>query len=225
MLKAVVFDLDDTLFPEYEFVWSGFQAVSDWVATKYASTGFFEVAWQFFQQGNRNNIFNLALEKLRVEYETDVIQELVQIYRQHKPTISLYEDAKWAIAYFKNYQIGMITDGYLLTQQNKVEALGIEPSFDAIIYSDAYGRENWKPSPLPYKKIMNLLECSGKECVYIADNPSKDFVTANTLDWMTVQICRVHGEYSKILSKKSHEAKFKIKSLLELKNIIPINAI
>lgn len=221
MLKAIVFDLDDTLFPEHEFVWSGFQAVSSWVATKYAVTGFFEVAWQFFEQGKRQNIFNLALEKLRVQYDSGVIQELIQVYRQHKPTISLYEDAKSAIAYFKhNYQLGIITDGYLTTQRNKVAALGIESSFEAIIYSDLYGRENWKPSPIPYQKIMELLVCLGSECLYVADNPSKDFVTANKLNWMTVQICRERGEYSKIISKDSYLANFKIHSLLELKDLI-----
>jgi putative hydrolase of the HAD superfamily len=222
MIKAVIFDLDDTLFPEHEFVLSGFQAVSSWVATQYSILGFFEVAWQLFKEGKRNRIFNFTLEKLRVEYEPWMIQELVHIYRQHKPMISLHEDAKWAINHFKNQdkQLGIITDGYLTTQQNKVEALGIEPDFDAIIYSDLYGRENWKPSPVPYNKIMRSIRCQGKECVYVADNPHKDFVTAKSLNWRTVQICREGGEYSKITPEKSHDANFKIKSLLELKNIL-----
>jgi putative hydrolase of the HAD superfamily len=107
-----------------------------------------------------------------------------------------------------------------VTQQNKVKALGIEASFNAIVYSDLYGRDSWKPSPVPYNQIMQLLSCKGKECVYVADNPQKDFITAKNLGWLTVQICREGGEYAKIIPEKSHEANFKIKSLLELKHII-----
>lgn len=221
MIEVLVFDLDDTLFPEHQFVLSGFQVVSNWVATKYSISGFFEVAWQLFKEGIRNQIFNLTLEKLRVEYESCMIQELVQIYRQHQPIISLHEDARWAINYFrKSKQLGMITDGYLLAQQNKVKALEIEASFDVIIYSDLYGRENWKPSSVPYQKIMQSLRCRGKECVYVADNPRKDFVTAKILDWMTVQICREGGEYSHVTTDTSHAADMKISSLTELKDII-----
>jgi putative hydrolase of the HAD superfamily len=67
---------------------------------------------------------------------------------------------------------------------------------------------------------MQLLSCKGKECVYVADNPLKDFITANKLGWMTVQICREGGEYAKIIPEKSHEANFQIKSLLELANLL-----
>jgi len=221
MIEVLVFDLDDTLFPEHEFVLSGFQSVSNWLETKYCLSGFFDVAWHFFMEGKRNNVFNLTLEKLRFDYELSLIQELLHIYRQHPPKISLHQDAKWAINYFKNsYQMGIITDGYLVTQQNKIKALEIEPSFDAIVYSDLYGRDSWKPSPVSYNQIMQLLGCKGKECVYVADNPQKDFVTANKLGWLTVQICREGGEYAKIIPQENYKAQFKIKTLVELKDIL-----
>lgn len=221
MIEVIVFDLDDTLFPEHEFVESGFQAVSNWLQAEYSLPGFFEVAWHFFREGKRNNVFNLTLEELGFEYERSLIQELLQIYRKHKPIISLHEDAKWAITYFKKYyKLGIITDGYLLTQQNKVEVLKIEPSFDAIVYSDLYGRENWKPSLVPYQKVMSILGCQGNKCVYVADNPDKDFITAKKLGWLTVQICRVGGEYAKIIPKDSYDANFEINSLFDLKKII-----
>lgn len=221
MIKVLVFDLDDTLFPEHEFVLSGFQVVSNWVATRYCISGFFEVAWQLFKEGKRNQIFNLTLEKLRIEYEPCIVQELVQIYRQHKPIISLHEDAKWAINHFKKCkQLCLITDGYLNTQQNKVNALGIEANFNAIVYSDLYGQENWKPSPVSYLKVMELTRCQGAECIYVGDNPRKDFVTANNLGWITVRICREGGEYSSVTAETGYDAYHTILSLIELKTIL-----
>jgi putative hydrolase of the HAD superfamily len=221
MRQVLVFDLDDTLFPEHEFVKSGFQAASNWILRQYSVSNFFEVAWNFFEEGKRGKIFNLTLEQLGVEYETQMIQEILQVYREHKPTLSLHYDARWVINYFQqDKQLGLITDGYLTTQRNKVDALGIEANFDAIVYSDLYGRENWKPSRLPYEQIMRSLGCSGKECVYIGDNPHKDFVTAKTLDWMTIQICRTDGEYANVKKDTEYEADIKISSLYELEKIL-----
>jgi len=221
MIKAIVFDLDDTLYPEHKFVLSGFQAVNEWVSHYYNTPGFFELAKRFFEEGHRGNIFNLTLDSLGIKYDFNVIQKLLQVYREHKPSISLHEDVKWAIYYFRqSKQLGIITDGYFTTQKNKVVSLGIEEYFDVIVYSDQYGKECWKPSPFPYLKIMEELGRQGNECMYVGDNPCKDFVTAKVLGWSTVQICRERGEYYSITVTKSYEADFRIPDLYYLKEII-----
>ena len=217
MIKVIVFDLDDTLFPEREFVRSGFQAVGHWMLKKYSVTGFFAAAWSLFEQGKRGQIFNLSLEQLGVEYEPLIIQQLLQVYREHQPKLSLHRDARWAIDYFRgSKQLGIITDGYLTTQRNKVAALEIENNFDIIIYSDLYGRENWKPSPVPYLKVMDFIGGRGSECLYVGDNPHKDFVTAKKLGWITIRICRQDGEYSSVTVEAEYEADLTIFSLTEL---------
>jgi putative hydrolase of the HAD superfamily len=53
MIKIIVFDVDDTLFPEREFLRSRFQAVGEWILNKYAVAGLFEIAWKFFVPVNR----------------------------------------------------------------------------------------------------------------------------------------------------------------------------
>ena len=74
MIKIIVFDVDDTVFPDREFVRSGFQAVGEWILNKYAVPGFFEVAWKFFAQGNRGKIFNLVLAEMGIEDDPQIIQ-------------------------------------------------------------------------------------------------------------------------------------------------------
>lgn len=221
MIKAVVFDLDDTLYPEQQFVLSGFRAINEWLADRYEETGFFEIAARHFIAGIRDNIFDLALEQLGMNKDKKFVQQLVQIYREHKPSLKLHDDAAWALEYYgASKKLGLITDGYLVVQQNKVEALGIARIFDAICYSDQYGRECWKPSPVPYRKIMDDLSCDGEECVYIADNPAKDFVTARALGWVTVQICRLGGEYVHIAPVPGYEPHYRVSSLYDLSNLI-----
>lgn len=219
-IQVLVFDLDDTLFPEREFVWSGFRAVGDWMFKQQGLSGFFETAWQLFTQGKRGLIFNQALEHLGIKPEPELIQTLVQVYRDHKPTIALHKDAEWALNYFQSQkQLGLITNGFLETQQNKVRALGIEPRFDRIVYCDSYGFENWKPSSIPYQKMMEFVKYDAKEFMYVGDHPYKDFIAAKKLGWTTVRICRDDGEYARMTAESSYEADFRITSLYELKDI------
>ena len=62
MIKIVVFDLDDTLFSEHDFVQSGFVTVNNWLHTRYTIKGFFEIAWHLFNEGKREKIFNFCAE-------------------------------------------------------------------------------------------------------------------------------------------------------------------
>ncbi|HEY9661155.1 MAG TPA: HAD family hydrolase [Allocoleopsis sp.] len=221
MLKVLVFDLDDTLFPEHQFVLSGFQAVSEWLYHQYGITNFFETAWKLFQTGQRVKIFNQALDDLCIAHEPEFIQDLVSIYRQHQPKISLHEDARWVFDYFKtDKKFGLITNGGLITQQNKVEVLGIASRFSSIIYCGEFASEYWKPSPYPYLKMMESTGCDGSEHVYVGDHPGKDFIAAKTLGWTTVRICRPDGEFSQLTTDDAHDAHFKITSLYELDQII-----
>lgn len=221
MTDVVVFDLDDTLFPEYRFVLSGFNAVGEWVADKYFTYDFYLAAKKVFEQGHRGNIFNMALDKLGIEYDSVLINEMLTVYREHIPDISTYEDANWAISFYRQKKrLGIITDGYFITQRNKVRSLGIELSFDVIVYSDELGRDCWKPSKVPYMKLMDMLGAKGDECIYIADNPNKDFITAKSLGWRTVQICRPEGEYSGVTCEQTHQADCIVSSLYQLREII-----
>jgi putative hydrolase of the HAD superfamily len=120
-------------------------------------------------------------------------------------------------------KLGIITDGYLTTQEKKVEALKLKERFNSIILSDLFGRTNWKPSPIPYIKSSLELNCPHNECVYIGDNLTKDFITAKKLGWKTVHIKRSDGIYSNTLVSKEFGAHYEIRDLRELQNILELN--
>ena len=220
--RVLVFDLDDTLYPECDYVRSGFEAVDRWLRDQHGVTGFNEVAVAHFQAGRRGNIFDLSLEQLGMAREPALISRLVTVYREHKPAIRLHEDAAWALDHFRpRMKLGVITDGQLVTQQRKVAALGIEPKVDRIIYSDAFGRENWKPSTVPYCKLIEAMGCNHAECVYVADNVEKDFLAARRLGWRTIQIRRPNGEYCSRQASSDYQAEEQIASLRELMDLLP----
>lgn len=219
-IKSLVFDLDDTLYCETDFVLSGFKAVDQWLCQRYHFYGFYSCAHHLFNMGERKFIFNKSLELLNVTFNQNEILELVEVYRSHDPVIQLFDDAKWVLDSI-NYttKLGLITDGYLMTQKNKVKALNIEERFHTIIYSDSFGRDNWKPSIVPYQNASIGLQCLHNECVYIGDNLSKDFITAKKLGWKTVHINRLDGIYSNSKVDPDYQAHYQINNLRELLGI------
>src|SRR5687767_769940 len=92
---VLVFDLDDTLYPECDYVRSGFAAVDRWLREHRGVTGFSEIANAHFRGGRRGNIFDLSLEELGLPRDPALVSRLVTVYREHKPSIRLHEDAEW----------------------------------------------------------------------------------------------------------------------------------
>jgi putative hydrolase of the HAD superfamily len=221
MRRCLVFDLDDTLFPENAFVDSGFRAVGAWLSDRLGIGGFADAALKLHAAGIRGTVFDRTLEHLGVAPDPKLIADLVAVYRGHWPKICLHPDAAWALNYFRSLAwLGLLTDGPAATQRNKVAALGIGSRFDVLVYSDDHGRAHWKPDHLPYQKLMEATRCEGPNCVYVGDNPWKDFAGARELGWQTVQVCRADGLYSGAAVEAHLQAHHRLGSLLELPSVL-----
>ena len=221
MRPCLVFDLDDTLYAEHQYVLSGFKAVDQYLANYHKTVGFLEAANKVFMKGERGNIFDQTLQFLGVPYTNKFILELVDIYREHKPEIRLFNDARWALDYFSaRVKTGLITDGYLNVQRKKIESLGIAKQLESIIISDSFGREFWKPHEKPYLALQADLQVAPEECIYVGDNVAKDFITAKRLGWQTICIKRRSGEYKALQASEAHSADINITSLRQLPNVL-----
>ncbi|WP_058301204.1 HAD family hydrolase [Gorillibacterium timonense] len=219
-IDAVIFDLDDTLISEREYAMSGFRAVGEWLKGRTGTERFFETAVAFYHSSDKSRIFNRSLDVLGVPYDDGVIADCVACYREHRPDIQLLPDAEWALSRLEGrVKLGLITDGYLETQERKVQALSLRDRMEAVILTDLFGRDNWKPSPVPYEAVSHMLQAPHSRCLYIGDNPAKDFITANRLGWMTVHIDRGEGVYSGSRYTPDHEAHYRIARLQELRDI------
>lgn len=220
MIKLVIFDLDDTLYNEIDFVYSGFMNVSIILSKKYGiSTDLlFKDMVDILNSQGRGKIFDQICEKYRLE---ENIEDLVKIYRYNNPKILLYDDAYEVLNRFKSkYKLGLITDGHRGAQWNKIKALDIEKYMDKIIVTDDYGKDYWKPSIKPFEIILEYFNMKPGESVYIGDNPNKDFLPCKELGINSIRIIRPIGDHMKTFLDEKHEADYNIKSLLELENIL-----
>jgi putative hydrolase of the HAD superfamily len=223
-MKAVLFDLDNTVYPEMEFVESGFRAVARYLSTRcrFDEESLFAQMIDILQDVGRGKIFDNLLYNLGL-YHEEKVNVLVYIYRSHKPTISLYEDSLPTLMHLKDHgiRLGILSDGMSSTQRNKIASLGLENIFDAIVCTDELGKEFWKPSIVPYKVALDLLEVSPSEAAYVGNDPAKDFVGANSLNMLTIQVTRdSHRDYTPNGIPESARANFIVRRLEEVLPII-----
>lgn len=174
--KVVVFDLDDTLIYEINFLKSAYKEISEFIDPDITNSLYNNmILW--YKEGK--NVF----EELLLIYPLILKDELLTIYRNHFPSLELNEGVIEVLNYCKEkaFFLGLISDGRSSTQRNKLEATGIIDFFDKIIISEEFGSE--KPTLDNYEIFF---EFEADEYFYIADNPKKDFISPNRLGWRTV---------------------------------------
>lgn len=222
-MPAVIFDLDDTLYPERSYVLSGFRAVAGWCHERFGvpvAEGFAELR-HLSEHGATGRVFDSWLE-LHGLLDPDTVCEMVQVYREHRPDISLYPGIKELLLRTKKWcRVGLLSDGYLEVQRKKLDALAIEPLFDAVVFSDELGRDAWKPSIAPFEMILERLGVRGADAVYVGDNPAKDFIGARRAGLKTVQLAIPYGVYAgRLPPTPEHSADETISSLERLESTL-----
>ena len=225
MKKAVIFDLDDTLISEDEYIRSGYRAVSAFLKDMY---GWDErmTARQLYDLylEDPKKVFNRLLESHDIRYKDNEITELVEVYREHVPDVHFYPDVKPALRTLKDkgVRLGLLSDGYAVTQRQKLTVLRANGRkiFDKIIITDELGRDYWKPDPRPFIMMKEAFMVNWEDMVYVGDNPEKDFFIGRDLPIMTVRIMRENSVYSDRPYKEGYRENARIRTLADLKKVI-----
>lgn len=187
---CVVFDLDDTLYKEMDFVRSAYRYISRQVSRQICgkdddghARAVYDFMWGVFRSGG------LSFESANEKYGLDIpVSQYLHWYRTHPIEIELREDAAGLISRLAEHEvpIGIITDGRSLTQRNKINSLGLDRYVkpEDVVVSEEIGSE--KPNPRNYEHFMQRY--SGRRYIYVGDNPKKDFIAPNALGWQTFGI-------------------------------------
>lgn len=193
-IRAVVFDLDDTLYSEKGYVKSGFAAIADCFPQVDAMQ---QKLWDVFLRGGKAIDEVLQSENL---YQQENVNLCLQTYRFHQPTIALYPGVEDMLIQLKKqgYMLGLITDGRPEGQRAKIQALGLDRLFDSIIITDELGGvQTRKPNPLAYQIVQQQFAVPFAQMAYIGDNPSKDFIAGQQLGMRNIYFANPDGLYYK----------------------------
>ena len=188
-IKGVVFDLDDTLYAEKQYVRSGFRAVARYLE----NAGAEDKLWNYFLAGQ--SAIDALLEELG---QQDRRKQCLEAYRTHVPEISLYEGAYELILHLKKagIRVGIITDGRVEGQRNKIAALGLNELIGDIIITDALGGESFrKPNDIAFRIMQCRWGIPFEEMVYVGDNLHKDFQAPRQLGMESIYFENTDGLY------------------------------
>jgi len=176
-VKGVIFDLDDTLYSEKEYVRSGYREVAKFLG----NDSYLDRLWEYFEQ--RKPAIDCLLEELNREGEKT---KCLEIYRKHKPNINLYTDAFEKINVLKNkgVKVGIITDGRVEGQWLKIKALKLDELIgnENIIVTDELGGPQFrKPCDIAFRIMQRRWRLPFEQMMYIGDNRAKDFQACRQL--------------------------------------------
>ena len=189
-VNAVIFDLDDTLYSEKQYVRSGYKAVAKLLGDETLA----DRLWTYFENGKP------AIDELLNEIGCiGRKEECLEVYRGQMPEITLYEGVVEMIEELKAkcIKVGIITDGRPEGQRNKLKVLGLDKLVDDIIITDELGGVQFrKPCDIAFRIMQNRWRIPFEQMVYVGDNPNKDFQAPKQLGMRSVYFKNTDGLYS-----------------------------
>ena len=193
-VRAIFLDLDDTLYAEHDYFLSGLGAMANWMEqgdTQRIAQSLAQLSADVAINGRQGVIDRISVPP---EISPDMADSwrltLLHVYRTHKPSLRAFDDVAPFLLQARQlgYRLALVTDGKSCVQWNKLTALGLDRQCDAIIVTDDIDAP--KPSIKPFLLASQLVGVAAANCVYIADDSSKDFVGPHRLGMASIRLTR-----------------------------------
>ena len=196
---ALVFDLDDTLYNELDYLKSAYWEICFYCNPDKAKE-LYHLIFSLYRSDQ--NPFKYITEKFEIS-----LPELISNYRNHVPKLNpfpgvlkVFQEVKQ-----KKGKLGVITDGRVITQTNKLKSLGLLKYIDYVVISEDIGSE--KPHRKNYEAMMDKL--NAERYYYFGDNFKKDFIAPLKMGWHTVGLIDNgknihHNSYAYLENKPEH---------------------
>jgi putative hydrolase of the HAD superfamily len=202
IVSGVLFDLDDTLYPQAAWLEGAWAAVAArGTALGVPEADLLEALHEVAALGtDRGRIIDRALERCGVAHVANLaVARLVETFRTYAPaSLECYPGVIEELrALATIVPVGIVTDGDPAIQRSKLRALGLD--VDVVVCSDEHGREHRKPDPLPFLTALDALALDALALdahgvVFVGDRPEKDVAGAIAAGMRAVRVRT--GEYA-----------------------------
>lgn len=229
-LRAVFFDIDDTLFSTSVFADKARRAAVDAMIgvglradREAVMRELHEVVAEF--SSNYGTHFDKLLDRLPPEASAGlsrpvIIAAGVVAYHETKwSELKVFDDVYEVLRWMAEQEIllGIISAGWSIKQAEKLIRLKIYEFLDprAIFITEEVGIN--KPNPKLYHRVLASLDLAPEATMYVGDNPTHDIDPCNEVGMRTVQLRRT-GRYSE--TKGATEADYEIRDFYGLREIL-----
>jgi putative hydrolase of the HAD superfamily len=190
-MPAVIFDLDDTLYPHVQHVYSGFAAVAAYVDRYFGvpAKDTYATLRLARESGRRGSEFQRLCEVVRLD--AAIIPDLVREYNAHRPQLWLRHDASAALRILREngWRTALLTNGHPPTQAAKVRALGLEALVDHVVYASEHA-PGGMPAREPFLEVLRRVQVAPREAVMVGNDPVNDIDGARVLGMRTIFLSR-----------------------------------
>jgi putative hydrolase of the HAD superfamily len=192
-VRAVLFDLDDTLYPERQFVDGGFRAVAQFLAERSARSerALADRLWGLHARDGRGRLFDTLLAELGLDHDPDLVLACLLVYRTHRAVLEPFPGVEAMLDDLRSAGVatGLVSDGHAAVQRRKLAGLGaVADRLDVVVMTDELGPAYAKPSPVPFRVACRILDVSPSLAVYVGNDPRKDFKGARDAGLHTIRL-------------------------------------
>jgi putative hydrolase of the HAD superfamily len=198
-IAAVLFDLDDTLYPERQFVDGGFRAVARFLAERTARSerALADRLWALHERDGRSRLFDTLLAELGIDHDPDLVLACVLVYRTHRTALEPFPGVEAILEDLRSAGVrtGVLSDGLSAVQRRKLAGLrAVADRLDVVVMTDELGSGHAKPSPVPFRVACRILEVPPSQTIYVGNDPRKDFRGARDAGLYTIRLGRLPDE-------------------------------
>jgi len=221
MIKAVIFDLDNTLLDfmnmKSQAVISGINGMIEagfQIDKNYAYKSIFKIyeskGWEY------QEVFDdfILSEIGRLDYK--ILASGIVAYRKAKEaSLILYPNVNSTLITLSKLglKLGVVSDAPSREAWMRICSVNLHHIFDAVVTFHDTGMH--KPSPEPFRKISSLLEVRPEESIMIGDWPERDVIGAKKLGMKTA-----FAKYGDVFSTKVSGADYDIININEVIDIV-----
>jgi putative hydrolase of the HAD superfamily len=188
-MRGIIFDLDDTLYAREIYLQSGFEAVASHVADSWRRSREPVLATlrRAHISGHEGEEFQVLCNEHRLPLS--VVPMLVQSFRRHRPAITLQPAVRTMLQKLRcdAWRIAILTNGDPEVQQRKIEALGLGPLVDCVVFAEEHTRHG-KPDRAAFLVAVQRLRLHPAQCLNVGDDPLCDVVGAHAAGLKAIRV-------------------------------------
>lgn len=233
MIKAVLFDLRDTLLEVSQGYQASFEFLYSYLA-KLVPNLDKEILQQdlkdsrtkvISQHGTNTSIHNwdaLFLKDLFKNYQISLsTQEYAQFLEDYAKSfaqkVTLYPDAREVLNLLKekNIKTGVVIDGTTQRERMILKLTGLEKLLDTVTISEEVGQNKFSDKPL--QDALEKIAVDPKNILVVGDRLDKDIIHANKAGCTSIRLVRKQGRYSDVeIINPEEKPDYIINTLLEI---------
>lgn len=221
MIKAIIFDLDNTLMDFMRMKERSIDAAVDAMMDSGLTRPRSEIRKKIFDIYDREGIehqrvFNMFLQEElgHVDYKK-LAASIVAYRRARDSALVVYPHVHMTLVELvkRGIKLAVVTDAQSLQAWLRLCYLQLHHVFDHVVTYDDTGE--LKPSPAPFLRALDLLGVTAKDVMMVGDWPERDMVGASKLGMTTV-----FARYGDTFGTVNSGADYELNDIIELLDIV-----